>query len=79
MIPKMYNSYIATLTPGWHLLSGINKKVRPKSVPENCIKVIYEYSKEKGSYFRVEAIDANAGIFVKVDKNFEKCDFILSP
>ena len=69
---NVYTGYSIQLTQGWHLLSSINNKVAPKTIPENSVEVIYKYF--SGSYQQVNELVPKYGHWIKVN---QPCELIL--
>jgi DNA-binding beta-propeller fold protein YncE len=68
-----FQEYAILLNPGWHLLGGIIDKVKPITVPDNAIEVIYDY--HDGGDFPVVEFRPGSGCWIKVIRS---CELILS-
>jgi len=67
-----YSSYRRYLDPGWHLISAVNAKVKPKVIPGGAIESIYMY--RKGTYVPVNELIKGYGFWVYAK---EKCEIIV--
>jgi len=67
-----YTGYSINLSEGWHLLSSINIKKIPTTIPENAIEVIYRYF--DGAYLPTDQLIPKYGHWIKVN---QPCELIL--
>jgi len=67
-----FKSYTIQLSKGWHLISALNEIVTPKTIPENAIEAIYQYS--DGGYQTAKELKPTYGYWVNVKT---PCIFIL--
>jgi hypothetical protein len=64
--------YTMDVSPGWYLMSGPNTIAYPKTVPDNCIQVMYIYADNR--YEMVDYFPPRQGVWVKF---VEDCQFTI--
>lgn len=64
-----FSNYRAKLTKGWQMVGGIYKTAEIKTIPENCVQTIYEFS--DGAYKKSQIIEPAKGYWIYLNQDCE--------